>query len=250
MSKKKFRSRQHSPHNNQGEPQRDGKWRWEQLILYSTDPESSALEFITPRRRDMSQVQVCKKSDMPLGPRVYRCKWVPGQKKGEMKAAIRINGRPVFAIGRKPEANGRDWAFTLVGDNERRTVYFARLVDPKSEPIKIEKTAEGKFVCKGRKPIKTFFHPAPAVDSEFALYQHGSQDPFVPDYWYELDDENAPEDYEPTEMEQHIEEVTAGVIKTFRLNPPCCPSCKSYVCECDGTATDGVPLVTTHRWHK
>lgn len=229
--KRKASARRSDSSTEQNDRRLDGRSYREKLVEYSMNPEECSLEYITGRQDAMKGVAVVKKSDVRLP--IYRSKWTRSNNGGLM-AAIRVGGRVVFASSGspKPANDGRDYSFLVIGDNEKRTVCFAHILLPGAAPV-IEKTSSGKFVCKNRRPIKTFFHKAEAGTTEmFPEDRHASKnDRFVPADWYRPDeDELAEMRAAEAEAEEEKPEFDEEFESFDHFLPPFvpCASRKSY----------------------
>jgi hypothetical protein len=217
---------------------------------------------------------------------IYTSKWIPANSGGLM-ASIRVDGKVVFPErnGPQPKHDGRQVQWTIVGQNPKGSVYFARLIDPnaKNAPIEIEMRADGKIVCvSGRKPVKYFkstkekklaeFRSSSTLPKDFAVTD--DDDDFLCDdgtmgrCGYACctgdirshadsnidDDEPDESDDELDEGDDHYGLGLAFYDDAYRFfdfidNMPTiaktCFACGSQDCMCDGTHTVWVPYRTS-----
>jgi hypothetical protein len=212
---------------------------------------------LATQSRSRARFQVVKKSEVKLGPIMYKSKWVPSRNGGLM-ADIRVNGRRVFLDrrGPQPKNDGKLWEFVIVAENPKQTVYFAQIILPACEvgPLKIVITKSGKMICSNRRAIPAFRASAAPVESQLAQYRHASandkleppdEDDYFDDHYVDdgRDDEHDydEEDDDYRDDDDLFDEVD-DIEETLNPHHKWCFNCGFYACECDGTALELNPV--------
>ncbi len=176
----------------------------------------------------------------------YNSKWVMGNN-GSLIAAIRIDGRVVFAEGPQPKADGKNYAFQLVGENAKQTVFTARIIENKDDaPLVISKLSNGRLVCSGQSSIVLHFRSSkPSKEVPFAEYRSARylDELFVANVGCSRCDED--ESADDTDHSAFAQETEAPIWASKSRNPVSCCNCGFEDCRCDGTGSDWGPVRTT-----
>jgi hypothetical protein len=210
---------------------------------------------------------------------IFRCSFVPS-KNGGFMAGLRIGGRVVFPQrGVDVRNDGTVWRFKLVGENPKKTVYFAHLLEPASgmdaspQPLTFVKDPKGKIMAVG--VVKSIKCPSPACECTL-IRREGRSRPVkvymaaITGSKYRNHSLVAKDSLDITgcyDDELHgfnDEECTCCEVCGFEpkdcdcdnVNPwnlpdhiVNCHACGFEDCRCDGTSSDWVPARTTlSRW--